>query len=309
MADAVDYYAVLGVAPSSDDVVIRAAYRALMLKYHPDTNADARSTLKAARINEAYKILSDASRRARYDEERSAAAEPFAASAAAEPLSVHNKSETRTRAIWAILGIIASVVIVSLGRQNGLAPVATKRSSPVIIQAASAVPPIETVQLAASPAASAANIPENELRPDLQSPTPVTFEDMEAAAVRFDRVLQRSGIIGAKAFSRACHRGFALHPNWTTADRCAAFDFAAADIDTSCSSRFAPCPMSRRHRRRLTTSTTGLSGEPKAINPRRLRPVGINRPMAPIRFRSFRSNGSAPAIREYSSGTPKGPMS
>lgn len=70
MADAADYYAVLGVAPTSDDVVIRAAYRALMLKYHPDTNTDARSTLKAAQINDAFLVLSDARKRAEYDSHR-----------------------------------------------------------------------------------------------------------------------------------------------------------------------------------------------------------------------------------------------
>lgn len=78
MADAVDYYAVLGVAPTSDDVVIRAAYRALILKYHPDTNTDARSTLKAAQINDAFKVLSDARKRAEYDSRRNESPGVFA---------------------------------------------------------------------------------------------------------------------------------------------------------------------------------------------------------------------------------------
>lgn len=52
-----DYYAVLGLSPVSDDVVIRAAFKALMLKYHPDTNKSADATQRAAAINGACRLL------------------------------------------------------------------------------------------------------------------------------------------------------------------------------------------------------------------------------------------------------------
>jgi curved DNA-binding protein CbpA len=67
MASRSDYYAVLGVSPVSDDVVIRAAFKALMLKYHPDTNKSADATHRAAAINEAFGVLGDPQRRAAYD--------------------------------------------------------------------------------------------------------------------------------------------------------------------------------------------------------------------------------------------------
>ncbi len=65
-----NYYAVLGVSRTSDDVVIRAAFNALMLKYHPDTNKSADATTRAAAINEAFRVLGDAKRRAAYDASR-----------------------------------------------------------------------------------------------------------------------------------------------------------------------------------------------------------------------------------------------
>jgi hypothetical protein len=62
-----DYYAVLGVTPASEDVVIRAAYRALMRRYHPDADPSSEASQRAASINAAYAVLSDPEKRARYD--------------------------------------------------------------------------------------------------------------------------------------------------------------------------------------------------------------------------------------------------
>ena len=45
-----DYYAILGVSPASEDVVIRAAYLALMRRYHPDRNASAEAAERARAI-------------------------------------------------------------------------------------------------------------------------------------------------------------------------------------------------------------------------------------------------------------------
>lgn len=67
-----DYYAILGVLPTAEDVVIRAAYKALAQRYHPDRNPDtiAEATRRMAEINEAYTVLSDAAKRRAYDESR-----------------------------------------------------------------------------------------------------------------------------------------------------------------------------------------------------------------------------------------------
>lgn len=67
-----DYYAILGVIPTAEDVVIRAAYKALAQRYHPDKREDCSDDTTAimADINEAYKILSSHESRAEYDRAR-----------------------------------------------------------------------------------------------------------------------------------------------------------------------------------------------------------------------------------------------
>jgi hypothetical protein len=63
----VDYYASLGVARSSEDVVIRAAYLALMRRYHPDTNSSPEAADRAREITKAFAVLGDKEKRREYD--------------------------------------------------------------------------------------------------------------------------------------------------------------------------------------------------------------------------------------------------
>ena len=67
-----DYYAILGVLPSAEDVVIRAAYRALAQRYHPDRygGPNAEAGERMAELNEAWAVLSDSVARAEYDQVR-----------------------------------------------------------------------------------------------------------------------------------------------------------------------------------------------------------------------------------------------
>jgi hypothetical protein len=70
-----DYYAILGVSPSSSETEIKKAFRKLAVRYHPDKNPAPEARLLFHDINEAYDVLGDAGKRTLYDARR---ANPFA---------------------------------------------------------------------------------------------------------------------------------------------------------------------------------------------------------------------------------------
>src|SRR3954471_8883083 len=64
-----DYYSTLGVAKTATEKEIKAAYRKLARKLHPDVNpGDKASESKFKEINEAYEVLGDPDKRKKYDE-------------------------------------------------------------------------------------------------------------------------------------------------------------------------------------------------------------------------------------------------
>lgn len=68
MAEKRDYYDVLGVGRQAEADEIKKAYRKLARQYHPDANPDPAAAEKFKEINEAYEVLSDQDKRARYDQ-------------------------------------------------------------------------------------------------------------------------------------------------------------------------------------------------------------------------------------------------
>ena len=76
MADKRDYYEVLGLSRDASDAEIKKAYRKLSKQYHPDINKEPGADEKFKEIAEAYEVLSDAQKRAAYDQYGHASTDP-----------------------------------------------------------------------------------------------------------------------------------------------------------------------------------------------------------------------------------------
>ena len=105
-----DPYSVLGVARTASDSEIRAAYHALVAKYHPDryqgNPLEDLANEKLVAINRAYEILSDPARRAAHD-----SGQGFAGNAG-QPYATGPGSLTRKQIRW--LQIVAMLLMVPL---------------------------------------------------------------------------------------------------------------------------------------------------------------------------------------------------
>ncbi len=81
-----DYYEVLGVAKNASEADIKKAYRRLAMKHHPDRNPDDKSAeARFKEANEAYEILTDAQKRAAYDQFGHAGVDPSMAAGGRGP--------------------------------------------------------------------------------------------------------------------------------------------------------------------------------------------------------------------------------
>jgi hypothetical protein len=248
-----DLYAILGVSPDSEDIVIKAAYRALMRRYHPDTNNDADALARAREINAAYAVLEDQQKRAAYDasrkasrtrsqagdnpkKEESASAKPKEPSQPPPKTPPAEQSTPQTGRGWAAVTAYA-VVLLFAGSMFALAMANSGSSTGTTTGAASdgEIPVIST------PLASEANatmgVDENMMTAlvpsdlSVQPQTQIVYRTIEGSAKRFADVMMKDGVAGARTYSQKCQEELRKSPSWDAADRCAAFDYSAAYID------------------------------------------------------------------------------
>jgi hypothetical protein len=256
------YYSTLGVSVAADDVVIRAAFKALMLKYHPDTNRSPDATQRAAEINQAFAVLGDARKRAQYDDKlkeiRTARSEadskrqssrrpsdpppaptpptPAPTNLAKAPNVQLGKVATSGTGLkrWVsivVLGIVVGFIrlvfqdhhSVHVDRVSARAGAAVDNSSPYANLSLTVQSP--TSELINSNDTAFAQLSM------IDTPKPLKFRDIEKGVEKFAKQVATNGFVGVRVFSIKCHKMVVAAPTWPGADQCAAFDYAAASYN------------------------------------------------------------------------------
>ena len=116
-----NHYQILNVAPDAEPVVIEAAYRALMKKYHPDQALAASGKgPTAAEINLAFATLRDPDRRAEYDRREWTRAQNIQL-AATRPAPTQRVSRVFGWGGWVVAMVLGGVLALIAGRANEVA--------------------------------------------------------------------------------------------------------------------------------------------------------------------------------------------
>lgn len=259
-------YKTLGVSPDSEDVVIIAAYKALMRKYHPDKSSDSQATSKAAEINEAYAVLGDPEKRAVYDREngyshsdkhQEPAGDAPESSKSSDNTKVPERELEPTRAnskwgLWQYGSIAAGIILIAViygESRNRATDYSTEATSDYTDTTSDAADAADAAAYDASEstlsAATATAGPDIDLLGTSEFALPETakktlgplsslsYPDIEKAVFEFDRVLAQRGILGAKSYSIKCHEAAKESMEWSKYDFCVAFDLAAAHLDNA----------------------------------------------------------------------------
>ena len=97
MSNKRDYYEVLGVDKNASEADIKKAFKKMARKYHPDLNPDKKKEAEAKfkEVNEAYEVLSDAQKKAQYDQFGHAAFDG-SAGGGIERITAESKKASRT---------------------------------------------------------------------------------------------------------------------------------------------------------------------------------------------------------------------
>jgi hypothetical protein len=249
MAAAPDYYAMLGVTPDADHAVIRAAWKALLRKYHPDTAhgvPDADDRTRA--FNAAWAVLGNNNSRIAYDLQRAAPPDDETRPGWASPYPMPPRRGAGTTLVLILAFVGLPAVAITLpgvpgqvaamlpGGDSGSAASFT-RSSFRQVRRLLTPAGFGTGSAAASPAipTSTATSP--------PAPVPAAVPQIDRATIRlavrqYSRVVRRDGWSGIAAYSRGCAQRAASLARWDSDDFCAAFDMAAGRDTTASAARY-----------------------------------------------------------------------
>jgi hypothetical protein len=166
-----DHYALLGLARTADAAAIKDRYRLMMRLLHPDFAVPGSTSSwpadTAARVNQAYEVLSSASKRKAYDEslEKDRAVKPpnpaprstaVAVKAAARPPAEDPRKRLKTLSI--VFGSLATLALIAILMAGGDRESLVQRAVPVATAIQPA--PVAAVRIEAAPVATAPATPE-----------------------------------------------------------------------------------------------------------------------------------------------------
>jgi curved DNA-binding protein CbpA len=157
MPAARSHYDTLNVSPDAELVVIEAAYRALMKKYHPDQGSAAEGGASAADINQAYAVLRDSGRRSEYDRTEYIRQKDMRI-AHYQALEVPRQSKMFGWGGWVVALLLTGMLALIASKGIGVAPaseVAKAADSPLPDLRSQPAEPSENVMRAADEAAAA----------------------------------------------------------------------------------------------------------------------------------------------------------
>lgn len=155
------YYDILEVTPTASQEVIRAAYKSLIQRYHPDRNpGNTAAATRATTLVEAYQVLSDPARRAAYDNDlqRNVVARKVTKSGAPYARPARSGALPEKPFSWSLFWVIvlagvtlwAAWLVLGTTRQGGAvpAPVPASPASPAINSDAVGKPDVDVIEAA-----------------------------------------------------------------------------------------------------------------------------------------------------------------
>lgn len=229
--DDADPYEVLGLSRRADDVVVRAAWKALMRKYHPDTSTAPDAAERAAKINAAFKLLVTPEARKAYDR-RSKPAPPPPRSNVSRPMASGrpNRTAPPSRRPWLGRTLMTTAFLLAAcaalyASMNDMIPRPVQQFADRLV----ADPAVASMRESAHRLIGFSVVPAYAAPPEaaepLAEPPPMNEAAIAARVEAFDRLIAQGGTSVA-AEARNCIERAGGDADWAQLDDCAALYLA-----------------------------------------------------------------------------------